>query len=67
MNDITKLFTHAGFNGCIGSTDVTHIAMFKCWAWVQNVHKGGKLSSVPGRTYNVTNTHSRQIIGSTSG
>ena len=40
--------------------------MLKCWAWAQNTHKGGK-SSIPCRTYNATVTHSRQIIGSTSG
>ena len=49
-----------------GSTDATHVAMLKCWAWAQNTHKGGK-SSIPCRTYNATVTHSRQIIGSTSG
>ena len=64
--DLTELFTQAGFNGCIGSTDATHIPMLSCGAWAQNVHKGGKLT-VPCRTYNVTVTHSPQIIGSTSG
>ena len=66
MRDLTELFTQAGFNGCIGSTDATHVPMLSCWAWAQIVHKGGK-SSVPCRTFNVTVTHSRQIIGSTSG
>ena len=65
MNDLTKLFTQAGFNGCIGSMDATHIPILKCSVWAHNIHKGGKLT-VPSRTYNLKVTHSRQIIGSTT-
>ena len=66
MKELTKLFTQAGFNNCIGSTDATHIPMLKCSVWAHNIHKGVKLT-VPCRTYNLTVTHSRQIIGSTTG
>ena len=56
----------AGFNGCIGSTDTTHVPMLKCANWAHNVRKGSKMH-LPCRTYNVTVTHSRQIIGTTMG
>ena len=61
-----KLFRLAGFNGCIGSSDATHIPMLRCPQWAQNTHKGFKLN-FPARTYNVTVDHSRRILGSTSG
>ena len=61
-----KFFRLAGFNGCIGSSDATHIPMLKCPQWAHIAHKGFKLS-VPARTYNVTVDHSRRIIGSTMG
>ena len=66
MNELTSLFMQAGFNGCIGSTDATHVPMLKCAAWAHNIHNGSKLH-LPSRTYNVTVTHSRQILGSTIG
>ena len=66
MNDLTNLFVQAGFNGCIGSTDATHVPMLKCASWAHNVHKGAKMP-MPCRTYNVTVSHSRQIIGTTIG
>ena len=66
MNDLTKLFTQAGFNGCIGSTDATHVPMLSCAAWAQIVHTGSKMK-IPCRTYNVTVSHSRQILGTTLG
>ena len=66
MKDLTKLFTQAGFNGCIGSTDATHVPMLSCAAWAQIVHTGSKMK-IPCRTYNVTVSHSRQILGSTLG
>ena len=40
--------------------------MLKCANWARNIHKEPKIH-VPSRTYNVTVTHSRQIIGSTIG
>ena len=61
-----KLFAAAGFNGCIGSTDATHIGMLCCANWAAHNHLGHKLS-VPSRTYNATVTHWRQIIGTTCG
>ena len=66
IGDLEKLFRMAGFNGCIGSSDATHIAMLNCAAWAQVMHKGYKLS-LPSRTYNMTVDHSRWILGSTMG
>ena len=60
------LFNLAGFNGCIGSTDATHIGMLNCAAWAHILHKGFKLC-IPSRTYNMTVAHTRQILGSTCG
>ena len=61
-----SVFRNAGFNGCIGSSDGTHIPMLKCAQWACNNHKGFKLN-VPARTYNVTVDHSRRILASTTG
>ena len=64
--DQEKLFKIAGFDGCIGSTDATHVAMLKCPAWASNNNKGFKLN-LPSRTYNATVDHSRRILCSTTG
>ena len=61
-----KYFQIAGFDGCIGSTDATHVPMLKCPAWASNMNKGFKLN-LPSRTYNVKVDHSRRIICSTTG
>ena len=65
MNEQESVFRQAGFNGCIGSSDGTHVPMLKCSQWASNSHKGFKLN-VPARTYNVTVDHSRRILQSTS-
>lgn len=51
-----SVFSSAGFNGCIGSTDGTHIGMHSCASWAAISNTGHKLS-IPSRTYNVTVTH----------
>ncbi len=35
-------YTQAGFNGCIGSSDATHIIMEKCKARLKNHNLGAK-------------------------
>ena len=60
------MFALAGFDGCIGLSDATHIPMLKCPYWAHTSHKDFKLN-VSARTYNVTCDHSRMIIGTTSG
>ena len=48
----------AGFPGCFGSTDATHIAMDSCAYRLRQAHKGFKLP-YPSRTYNLTANHRR--------
>ena len=61
-----KVFALAGFNGCIGSSDGTHVGMLQCPSWASINHLGHKLS-IPSRNYNATVTHSHQILGTTCG
>ena len=61
-----SVFSSAGFNGCIGSSDGTHIGMRCCATWAAHGHTGHKLG-IPSRTYNVTVTHWRQILATTCG
>mmetsp|Transcript_29950 Transcript_29950/g.34794 ORF Transcript_29950/g.34794 Transcript_29950/m.34794 type:complete len:335 (-) Transcript_29950:47-1051(-) len=61
-----QLFKTAGFTGCIGSSDGTHVGMLNCHSWATINHKGPKLN-IPSRTYNTTVTHTRQILGTTFG
>jgi hypothetical protein len=42
--DAMAEFKEAGFDGCIGSADATHIIMERCSARLKNQHTGGKLS-----------------------
>ena len=61
-----QLFAAAGMNGCIGSGDATNISMLNCPSWASISHKGFKLN-LPARTYNLTVTHSKIILCSTTG
>lgn len=56
----------AGFHGCIGSTDATHVMLEKCSARLHNQHKGFKMSHT-ARTYNMTVNHRRRILSTTRG
>jgi len=58
ISERESVFCLAGFNGCIGSCDATHIPMLSCPFWAQNNHKGFKLK-YPARTCNVTVDHTR--------
>jgi len=62
MNEFSK----AGFNGCIGSTDATHIIIEKCQYRLRQSHLGGKLN-LTARTYNMTVNHRRRILSTTQG
>ena len=58
----------AGFPGCIGSTDATHIPLDKVTASFRQSHLGYKLGSdSTTRTYNLTVNHRRQILHTTTG
>ena len=56
----------AGMNGCMGSSDATNVIMLSCPSWASNSHKGFKLN-LPARTYNLTVSHSKLILCSTTG
>ena len=64
--DCMAEFTEAGFNGCIGSADVTHIILEKCQARLKNQNLGGKDSHTT-RAFQLVVNHRRQIIASTVG
>ena len=52
------------FNGYIGSSDATHIAILNCATWDQFMHKGYRLI-LSSRTYKMIVDHSRWILGFT--
>ena len=66
ISEQESLFRLAGFNGCIGSADATHVIMLKCASWASLSHKGFKLN-LPARSYNLTVSHTKQILCSTTG
>jgi hypothetical protein len=59
-------FAMAGFTGCIGSTDATHIAIEKCSYRLRNNHLGSK-QHLTTRTFNLTVNHRRRILSTTIG
>jgi DDE superfamily endonuclease len=61
-------YAMAGFPGCIGSTDATHIPLDKVTAAFRQTHIGYKMGSeTTSRTYNLTVNHRRQILHTTTG
>lgn len=62
----TGEFEMAGFPGCVGSSDATHITIEKCSQRLRQFHKGGKSKSTT-RSYNMTVNHRRLILGTTRG
>ena len=61
-----ELFQTTDFDGCIGSSDTTHIGMLSYSIWVRINHLGYKLN-IPSRTYNTTVSYCGQKLGTTSG
>jgi hypothetical protein len=59
-------FRLAGFNGAIGSSDATHIAIEKCTYRLRNNHLGAK-QHLTTRTFNLTVNHRRRILSTTVG
>lgn len=59
-------YKEAGFDGRIGSADVTHVVLEKCHARLKNQNMGGK-SSHTTRAFQIVVNHRRQIIASTVG
>jgi DDE superfamily endonuclease len=66
VKDAMAEFSEAGFHGCIGSTDATHVILEKCSASLKNMHLGGKLSQT-ARAYQITVNHRRRILWTTQG
>ena len=55
-----KEYGEAGFPGCVGSSDSTHIVTDKCAYNLKNNHLGAK-NSLTTRTFNLTCNHRRRI------
>jgi hypothetical protein len=56
----------AGFAGCVGSTDATHIMIERCREMQRQAHLGYKMSHT-ARTYNATVNHRRRVLSTTTG
>ena len=59
-------FAVAGFPGCVGSADCTHITMEKCDKHLKNHHTGPK-SSHTTRSFSLTANHRRGILHTCTG
>ncbi len=59
-------FDKAGFPGCVGSCDCTHIATEKCQYNLKNNHTGRNKKTTT-RTFNLTANHRRRILHTTRG
>ena len=66
LQDCENEYNIAGFPGCIGSTDATHIPLEKVCVSLRQAHLGFKSKSTM-RTYNLTCNHRRKILHTTSG
>ena len=66
IEDGMSEFKEAGFDGCIGSADVTHVVLERCHSRLKNQNLGGK-SSHTTRAFQIVVNHRRQIIASTVG
>ena len=66
LNDCTKEYNLAGFPGCIGSTDASHVVLERCEYKLRQLHLGYKLAHT-ARTYNITVNHRRKILNTTHG
>jgi DDE superfamily endonuclease len=63
---ISADYEEAGFHGCVGSTDATHVMCDRIPVAISNLHRGYKLPG-PARTYNLTCDHRRRILYTTAG
>ena len=59
-------YEKAGFPGCVGSCDCTHIATEKCQYNLKNNHTGRNKKATT-RTFNLTANYRRRILHSTCG
>jgi hypothetical protein len=61
-----KEYSVAGFPGCVGSSDCTHIVTDQCEYNLKNNHLGAK-NSLTTRTFNLTCNHRHRILHTTYG
>ena len=66
LRECEHAYRIAGFPGCIGSTDSTHIPLDKVAFSLRQAHLGFKMSCTT-RTYNLTVNHKRRILYSSTG
>jgi hypothetical protein len=66
LQDCKNEYNIAGFPGCIGSTNASHIPLEKVCVSLRQAYLGFKSKSTI-RTYNLTCNHPRQILHTTSG
>jgi hypothetical protein len=59
-------FNQAGFPGCIGSSDATHVVHEKCHSRLKNHHLGAK-STMATKAFNIVVNHRRKILNKTVG
>lgn len=64
--DCMREYAEAGMDGCLGSSDATHVLMEKMEARLSNHHRGGK-SKNPTRVFNITVNHRRRILYTSRG
>ncbi len=56
----------AGFPGCVGGEDTTHVGLQKSYCKLRQYHNSYRLN-MPSRTDNITVTHKRRILLTISG
>ena len=66
IESVTAEYTAAGFPGCIGSMDATHIEHCRIAYDHRQAHLSFKLPFT-ARTYNIVTNHRRRILGTTDG
>jgi len=66
VHAVSSEYAEAGFPGCIGSMDATHIEHCRISYNCRQAHLSFKLPFT-ARTYNIVTNHRRRIIGTTEG
>ena len=61
IDDCMFEFKQAGFNGCVGSSDATHVIHERVSARLKNNHLGMKAAQTT-RAFNITVNHRRRIL-----
>jgi hypothetical protein len=68
LRNFKSEYAEAGFPGCIGSINATHIPLDKVTVSFCQAHLGSKIGSdATTRTHNLTVNHSHQILHTATG